>query len=62
MWSLFIAAVYIGSMAPGADLKIRIEDDGLTQTQCEKIRAKFTRALTTYLGAKITRATCERER
>jgi hypothetical protein len=62
MWSLIVTGIYIGSMAPGADLKIRIEDDGLTQTQCEKIKTKFTRALTTYLGAKITRATCERER
>ena len=61
MWSLIVTAVYIGSMAPGAELAIRISDDGLTRQQCEAARKSVPRALK-YMGATVTTATCEMER
>ena len=58
---LIVTAVYIGSMAPGAELAIRITDDGLTRQQCEQARKSVPRTLK-YMGATISRATCEMER
>lgn len=58
-WVLVVTALYTGSMAPGADVYIRMDAPALaSQRQCEKTGAKLASTLD-YLGARNIEITCK---
>jgi hypothetical protein len=58
-WLLIVTALYTGSMAPGADVYIRMDAPGLSsQRHCEKTGAKLAKTLG-YLGATKIEVTCK---
>jgi hypothetical protein len=60
-WLLIVTAAYTGSMAPGADVYIRMDAPGLSsQRHCEKTGAKLASTLS-YLGARNIEIKCKAE-
>jgi hypothetical protein len=58
-WLLIVTALYTGSMAPGADVYIRMDAPALqSQRHCEKTGAKLSKTLA-YLGARNIEITCK---
>jgi hypothetical protein len=60
-WLLIVTALYTGSMAPGADVYIRMDAPALqSQRHCEKTGAKLAKTLG-YLGARDVKIQCKPE-
>ena len=60
-WLLVVTALYTGSMAPGADVYIRMDAPNLSsQRHCEKTGAKLSKTLG-YLGARNIEIKCKAE-
>jgi hypothetical protein len=58
-WLLIVTALYTGSMAPGADVYIRMDAPALqSKRHCEKTGAKLSKTLA-YLGATKIEVTCK---
>ena len=59
MYLLIVTALYTGTMAPGADVYIRMDAPALqSQRHCEKTGAKLSRTLS-YLGARNIEIKCK---
>ena len=58
-WLLIVTALYTGSMAPGADVYIRMDAPALqSKRQCENTGAKLASTLG-YLGARNIEIQCK---